>query len=157
MAVPAVSAVTNPVVGSTVATAVLLLLQLPPVTVEVYVAVDAIQMFWLPLNVPAVSAAVTVTVRVAVASGHPPVPVTVYVMTDVPAANAVTKPVVGSTVATAVLLLLQLPPATVDVYVAVDAMQMFWLPLKVPALGGAVTVTVRVAVAAGHPPEPAIV
>ena len=69
----------------------------------------------------------------------------------------VTKPVVGFTVAIAVLLLLQLPPVTVDVYVAVDAIQMFWLPLKVPALGRAVTVTVRVAVASEHPPVPATV
>jgi len=36
-------------------------------------------------------------------------------MTDVPVANAVTNPVVGSTEATAVSLLLQLPPITVEV------------------------------------------
>jgi len=36
-------------------------------------------------------------------------------MVDVPAETAVTKPVVAFTVATAVLLLLQLPPITVEV------------------------------------------
>ena len=77
VAVPAVTAVTRPVVAFTDATAVLLLLHAPPVTVEAYVSVDPTHKFWLPLKVPAVSVAVTVTVRVAVAFGHPPVPVTV--------------------------------------------------------------------------------
>ena len=75
----------------------------------------------------------------------------------VPAARAVTNPEVEFTVATAVLLLLQLPPVTVELYVSVEPTHKFWLPLKVPVLGRAVTVAVRVAVASGHPPEPATV
>ena len=74
-----------------------------------------------------------------------------------PADTAVTKPVVAFTMATAVLLLLHVPPVTVDVYVPVDPAHKFWLPLNVPALGGAVTVTTRVAVASGHPPVPVTV
>ena len=66
-----------PVVAFTVATAVLLLIQLPPVTVDIYVSVDPKHKFWLPLNVPALGDAVTVNVSVAVAFEHPPVPVTV--------------------------------------------------------------------------------
>jgi len=77
VAVPAVNAVTNPVAAFTVATDVLLLLHVPPDTVDVYVSVEPTHKFWLPLNVPALGGAVTVTVRVAVASAHPPVPVTV--------------------------------------------------------------------------------
>jgi hypothetical protein len=55
----------------------LLLLQLPPATVELKVLVPARQIDWVPLNTPAVGEAVTVAVLVAVASEHPPVPVTV--------------------------------------------------------------------------------
>jgi len=77
VAVPAVKPVTSPVVALTVATAGVLLDQAPPVTVEVKVDVPLTQMPWLPLRVPAVGAAVTVTVRVAVALAQPPVPTTV--------------------------------------------------------------------------------
>ena len=77
VAVPAVKPVTSPVVALTVATAGVLLDQAPPVTVEVKVDVPLTQMSWLPLRVPAVGAAVTVTVRVAVALAQPPVPTTV--------------------------------------------------------------------------------
>ena len=71
---PAVKPVTIPVVALTVATAGVLLDQAPPVTVEVKVDVPLTQMLWFPLRVPAVGAAVTVTVRVAVALAQPPVP-----------------------------------------------------------------------------------
>ena len=77
VAVPAVTAVTRPVVAFTVATAVLLLLHTPPVTEEAYVSVDPTHKFWVPLKVPAFTGAVTVSTIVAVAFGHPPVPVTV--------------------------------------------------------------------------------
>ena len=77
VAVPAVKPVTSPVVALTVAIAGVLLDQAPPVTVEVKVDVPLTQMPWLPLRVPAVGAAVTVMVRVAVALAQPPVPTTV--------------------------------------------------------------------------------
>ncbi|NCX96555.1 MAG: hypothetical protein EBX41_09165 [Chitinophagia bacterium] len=78
-------------------------------------------------------------------------------MIAVPADSAETKPEVAFTVATVVLLLLQAPPVEVDEKFAVAPTQRFWLPLSVPAEGGAVTVIVRVAVASEHPPEPVTV
>ncbi len=63
-------------------------------------------------------------------------------------------PVAGLIVATAVFEDDQLPPKTVDEKVAESPIQIFCVPDKVPAETGAVTVTVLVAVAFGHPPEP---
>ncbi len=60
-------------------------------------------------------------------------------------------------VATPVALLVQLPPVNVDAKVVVPATQTVWVPLRVPADGAAVTVTVRVAVAFAQPPEPVTV
>ena len=77
VAVPAATPVTSPVFAFTVAMAVLLLLQLPPVVVEVNCVFEPTQIACVPLSVPADEAAVTVTVRVAVALAHPPVPFTV--------------------------------------------------------------------------------
>ena len=57
-------------------------------------------------------------------------------MVDVPAATANTNPVVGFTVTTPVLLLLQVPPETVDVNVWDAPAQMVLFPFNVPALGG---------------------
>ena len=76
VAVPAATPVTTPEEALIVATLVELLDQEPPLTVEVKVDVPLIQMFWVPLRVPAM-VAVTVTVLVAVALEQPPVPVTV--------------------------------------------------------------------------------
>ncbi len=45
-------------------------------------------------------------------------------------------------VATPVALLVQLPPETEDVKVVVPATQAVWVPLRVPAVGGVVTVMV---------------
>ena len=77
LADPAEEPITSPVDELTVATAGLLLVQLPPATVELNVLVPATQIDWVPLSTPAVGEAVTVIVLVAVASEHPPVPVTV--------------------------------------------------------------------------------
>ena len=74
---PAVKPVTRPVEVSMVATAGALLVHLPPEMVEAKVDVLFTQISCVPLSVPAVGAAVTVTVRVAVALAHPPVPATV--------------------------------------------------------------------------------
>ena len=78
-------------------------------------------------------------------------------MVAVPAAIPVTSPVVALTVAIAGVLLDQAPPVTVEVKVDVPLTQMSWLPLRVPAVGAAVTVTVRVAVALAQPPVPTTV
>ena len=62
----------------TVAKAVLAEDQAPPVLpLDEKEVVPAAQMFCVPLTVPALGAAETVTVLVAVAVAHPPVPVTV--------------------------------------------------------------------------------
>jgi hypothetical protein len=60
-------------------------------------------------------------------------------------------------VATAVLLLLHAPPALLELNVVVPLTQTAWVPLKVPAFGAAVTVTVLVAVASEQPPVPVTV
>jgi hypothetical protein len=67
------------------------------------------QMGVVPLTVPATTFAETVNVLKA-DEGLPQPLLTVYVMSDVPAATAVTNPVPELTVATAVLVLLQEPP-----------------------------------------------
>ena len=78
MAVPAATPLIAPVLLLTVATPVLLDDQAPPpVPLVVKVVVPATQIFCVPLKVPAFGAAVTVTVLVAVAFAHPPVPLTV--------------------------------------------------------------------------------
>lgn len=90
----------------------------------------------------------TFTVRVAVALVHPPVPVTVYVIVAEPAATPVIIPVEPLTVATPVLPDVQVPPLfPLEVNDVVAPTQTSCVPLTVPALGAAVTVTVRVAVA----------
>ena len=62
MAVPALTAVTTPLVAFTVATAVLLLLHAPPaLPLLVYVAVAPIHNGLVPLTVPALAFALTVT------------------------------------------------------------------------------------------------
>ena len=157
VAVPAVKPVTNPVVALTVAMLVALLDQLPPLTVELKVVVLFAQTSCVPLRVPAVGTAVTVTERVAVALAQPPVPVTVYVMVAVPAVKPVTRPLVALTMAMLVSLLVQDPPVMLEVKVDVSLTQMLGFPLRVPAVGGAVTVRERVAVALAQPPVPTTV
>ena len=97
--------------------------------------------------VGAAGRATTFTVRVAVALVQPPVPVTVYVIVEEPAATPVTTPVELFTVATPVLFDVQAPAFPLDVNVVVAPGQTSCVPLNVPAFGAAVTVTVRVAVA----------
>ena len=63
----------------------------------------------------------------------------------VPAETPVTSPVEALIVATPVALLVQLPPEAVDVKVVVPATQAVWVPLRVPAVGGVVTVMVEAA------------
>ena len=67
----------TPVVPSIVATAGVALVQVPPATVDEKVVLPATQAVVVPDKVPALGAAVMVTVLVSVTSEHPPVPVTV--------------------------------------------------------------------------------
>ena len=62
----------------------------------------------------------------------------------VPALTPVITLLAVFTVATAGLLEVHVPPLTVDANVVVSPTQIFWIPLRVPGVGGAVTVTVRV-------------
>ena len=75
-------------------------------------------------------------------------------MTDVPALTPATAPVEALMVATAGVAEDQLPPVTEDVKVEVPLEQIAVVPESVPALGGAVTLTVAVAVALAQPPLP---
>ena len=74
-----------------------------------------------------------------------------------PAVTPVTRPVEALMVATLVALLIQLPPDTVEPKMVVPVTQILWFPLRVPAAGGVLMVTVRVAVAFAQPPVPVTV
>jgi len=132
------------VLASTVATLVVADDHVPPETVEANVVVPFEQIEAVPLKLPAIGAAVTVTVLVSVALAQPPVPTLVYVMVAVPAATPVIKPDEALIVAIEVAEDDQEPPVTVELNVVVNPVQTAWLPLNVPAVGAAVTVTVLV-------------
>jgi len=157
IAVPADTAVTAPEVELMVATDALSEDHVPPVPVVLNVVEPLEQIAVVPLIVPAFGAAVTVTVLVAVAFVHPPVPTTVYVIVVVPADTPVTAPELTSIVATEVLLEDHVPPIPVVLNVVEPFEQIAVVPLIVPAFGCAVTVTVAVAVAFEHPPVPTTV
>lgn len=132
--VPAATAVTSPVEASTVATAVLLLLHVPPaVPFVVKVDVAPVQSGVVPVIVPALTFGSTV-MEMNVETGLPQPLLTVYVISAVPAATPVTSPVEASTVAIAVLLLLHVPPA-VPLLVNVTGLpiQSGVVPVMVPA------------------------
>ena len=76
---------------------------------------------------------------------------------DVPAAAPVTTPVDALIDATEEVPADQVPPEIVEESVVVPFEQMAVVPESVPADGGAVTVTVKVAVAFAQPPVPATV
>ena len=78
-------------------------------------------------------------------------------MVEVPAVTPTIAPVELLIVATAGFEEVQVPPKTVEAKVTESPMQIFCVPDKVPATTGAVTVTVLVAVAFGHPPEPSTI
>jgi hypothetical protein len=102
--VPAVTPVTAPVVEFTVALA-LLLLQAPPPVELASVVVEPTQTLFEPV----LAEGVAFTVKAKVAKQAP---VVVYVITTGPAETPATSPVPLLTVAMAVLLLVQVPPAT---------------------------------------------
>ena len=77
VALPAEIPVINPVVALTETVAGLEEVQVPPVPVVTSVLLDPMQIFVVPLMVPAFGAAVTVTDWVAATGEQPPVPFTV--------------------------------------------------------------------------------
>jgi hypothetical protein len=77
VAVPALTPVITPEALLIVATATLEEVQVPPAEVDKNVVVSPTQMARFPERVPAIGAAVTVTVLVAVTLAQPPVPKTV--------------------------------------------------------------------------------
>ena len=101
----------------TVATAGVALVQVPPAVVLVHVAVPPIHKGVVPVIVCAIGS-VIVTVFVAVFK-QPPDVVTEYVITEVPDATPVTKPVDASMVALDGVALVQVPPPVVLVHVVV--------------------------------------
>jgi hypothetical protein len=114
--VPAASGEITPVEASIVAMEISPLVHVPPAfPVELNVVVPVIQIESKPLMVPAFAAEVTVTVLVAVSFAQPPVPVTIYLMVDVPAATGVITPVEEFIVATPVLVELHAPPVSPSV------------------------------------------
>jgi len=78
-------------------------------------------------------------------------------MVTLPIDKAVTDPLTGFIVATAGLLLDQIPPGTLEVRIETPPTQRLWAPLNRPGSGGAVTEINLVAMASGHPPEPVTV
>src|SRR4029079_5897174 len=96
----------------------------------------------VPLTVPAVTFGETVKVFKEV-SGLPLQAITVYTISVVPAATAVTSPVVAFTVATEVLVLLHAPPPSPLLeYVDAAPIQSGVAPLMVPVAGSKLTVSV---------------
>ena len=76
---------------------------------------------------------------------------------EAPAATGVISPEDSSIVAIDSLPLVHVPPKTSLVKAVVPSEHTAGVPLKTPALKGAVTVTIRVAVALSQPPVPVTV
>jgi hypothetical protein len=130
--------------------------QVPPLAVEVKVVTLPTQRAEVPVMVPALGAAVTVITKVEEALAQPPVPLTVYVIVAVPAAAPVTTPalLIGAMLEEVEV---QVPPLAVEVKVVTLPTQRAEVPVMVPALGAAVTVTANCAIASEQPPDPATV
>lgn len=122
---------TEPEPGAAVATAVLLLVHVPPVTASLKMIVKP----WQTLAAPVIAEGVGRTVTVVIVM-HP----FVYVITAVPGAMPETMPVVAPIVAVPVLLLLHVPPV-VALLSVVMAVPMHTTVLPVIAAGLAPTVT----------------
>ena len=105
----------------TVATEVLLLLHVPPVTRSLNEVVPPAATVVLP----DIGEGAGLTVKVIVVTAVP----TIYVMVQVPAATPATIPVDEPTVAMEVLLLLQWPPAVESVNVLLLPAQTLAIPL----------------------------
>jgi 1,4-dihydroxy-2-naphthoate octaprenyltransferase len=134
--VPADTPVTTPVIIPTMATAVLLLLQSPPIVVVLRVIVAPSH----TVDSPESAAGDRFTVTIAMAE-HPAADV--YDIMAVPAATPVTTPVAAPTVAILVAPLLHVPPVVRSLSVVLAPAQTTRVP--VIADGAALTVTSRVA------------
>ena len=153
--VPADTPITSPVL-ETVAIPGAEELHRPPGTLEEYIVEKPIQIsVGVPLKTPALGIAETTTGLSTLAGKHPPVPETVYRICAVPAVTPVITPT-AFTVAIPGLKDDHVPPDTDGVYVVLLPTQIaVGVPLSVPALGGAVTLTVNgVALTAPQPPVP---
>ena len=122
-----------------VAADVLLLLQTPPPAALVSVVFAPVQTVFDPAMVPVAGKALMVATFVAAAEPH--TLLTVYDITEVPAATPDTTPP-ELTVATVLLALLHTPPVVVLLSVAEEPAHIKALPDMVPATGNALTVTV---------------
>ena len=79
-----------------------------------------------------------------------------YVINDVPALTPVTTPVEALMLATAGVAEDHAPPAIFDDKVDVPFSQIACVPVRLPAVGTGVTVTVAVAETLAQPPMPVI-
>lgn len=147
---PAATPVTTPVVEFTDAAAALLLLQVPPLIPLVVNVVDKpLHTDDAPLIEPAFATAFTLTSCVAVDVPQPFD--TVYVIVVFPGVTLVTTPVVASTVAIPIALLLHDPPLfPVELKLIVEPIHTDDPPLIVPAFRTGFTVTGADAVAVPH-------
>ena len=157
MEAPAATGVISPDDSSMVATSILPLVHVPPKTSLSKVVVAFEHKAVSPLKVPALKGAVTVTSNVAVALAQPPKPVTVYVIVAVPVASGVITPEEGLIVALVGSDEDHVPPKISLSKVVVPLEHIVCVPLKVPALTGAVIVNNLVAVALAQPPKPVTV
>ncbi len=141
LAVPAETPVTIPVVP-TVATDVLPLVQAPPEVVLDKVVTPPTQTLNVPDIEPTDGSALTVTTFVTNAA-HPKLFVTVYVTLAVPAATPETMPV-EPTVATAILLLVHVPPPVVLASAVLAPTHTVAVPVIADTEGNELTVTIVV-------------
>ena len=150
--VPALTPYTTPVAEPTVPTAVLLLLHVPvpPDAVRSFkVVVKPAHTVGVPVIVPATGDVFTVMLVVVVTVPQLTL-VSVNVIVVTPAPTPYTTPVTGSTVPTAVLLLLQVPvppKAVASDKVIVNPVHTDDGPVIVPADGVVITLTFRVVIA----------
>lgn len=122
----------EPEPGAAVATAVLLLVHVPPVTASLRMIVKPWQTFVAPVIDAGVGSTVTAVIVI-----HP----FVYVIVAVPGAMLEMIPVVAPTVAVPVLLLLHVPPVVVLLSVVIAA------PIHivvVPVMGAGLAPTVTI-------------
>lgn len=132
---PAVMPLTKPLELPIVATPVFVLVHTPPGTLLPNVDVRPIHTFRLPVIVPGLGLTVTTVVRLQPEGNE-------YVIIDVPAISPLTMPVVDPMVATAVLLLVHVPPDTVLPSVVVKPIHTLVAPVMVVGVGCTVTILV---------------